>query len=228
MIGETIRANLDPLDEYSEDLLDKALQQVNLDTIFCEDGLQTVITEAFTTGHKRLLCLARAILHKARIIVLEESTELTGNCESEQIIDQKLKSNSSDLTVVILTQRLSTLISLDRVLVVHQGASREFDAPFKLLVNQDQDTQISKVHADGAQGIFARMVKATGEAQRKTLLLNARQSYVSNKKIFKEKLTNNPLLRQKTTPMTANINKSLINLFNKSAAKGNAGGNFKV
>ena len=103
MIGETIRANLDPLGEYSEDLLDKALQQVNLDTIFCEDGLQTVITEAFTTGHKRLLCLARAILHKVRITVLEESTELTANCESEQIIDQKLKSNSSDLTVVILT-----------------------------------------------------------------------------------------------------------------------------
>jgi len=103
MIGGTIRANLDPVGEYSEDQLDKALQQVHLDATFCEDGLQTVITDAFTTGHKRLLCLAHAILHKARITVLEESTELTANCESEQIIDQKLKSNSSDLTVVILT-----------------------------------------------------------------------------------------------------------------------------
>jgi len=102
--------------------------------------------------------------------------------------------------------------------VVHQEVSHEFDAPFKLLVNQDQDTQISKVHADGSQGIFARMVKATGEAQRKTLLLNARQSYVNNKKTFKEI----SLLRHKTTLMTSNMKKSALSKSAKVSSLSNS------
>ena len=65
---------------------------------------------------------------------------------------------------MIIAHRLSTIIDADRVLVMDEGYGKEFDHPFKLLAEGDDDTQITKKTEDGKDdGFFAKMVKATGK-----------------------------------------------------------------
>lgn len=64
---------------------------------------------------------------------------------------------------MIIAHRLATVIDSDRILVMDVGFGREFDHPYKLLTTHDSDKTITKKTADGEDGFFARMVKATGK-----------------------------------------------------------------
>jgi len=57
------------------------------------------------------------------------------------------------------------------------GSAKEFDSPFKLLANNDEDTEITKTNDDGTPGYFAKMVRATGEETSKQLFSIAKQKY---------------------------------------------------
>ena len=61
------------------------------------------------------------------------------------------------------------------------GKCKEFNHPFKLLVNDDSDQKITKTNSDGTDGYFARMVKATGEGTAQSLFEIARDKYMSSK-----------------------------------------------
>lgn len=63
---------------------------------------------------------------------------------------------------MIIAHRLATVIDSDRILVMDVGLGKEFDHPFKLLAAEDSDKTITKKTADGDDGFFAKMVKATG------------------------------------------------------------------
>ena len=70
---------------------------------------------------------------------------------------------------MIIAHRLATVIDSDRILVMHKGEAMEFDHPFKLLTNDEQDSEITKTNEDGSEGYFAKMVKATGDETAKQL-----------------------------------------------------------
>ena len=59
--------------------------------------------------------------------------------------------------MIIIAHRLATVIDADRILVMDQGRGKEFDHPYKLLVENVGDEEIT------SDGFFAQMVKATGE-----------------------------------------------------------------
>ena len=61
------------------------------------------------------------------------------------------------------------------------GRAKEFDHPFKLLVNDEKDGQITKTNPDGTPGYFARMVKATGERTAQSLFGIAREKFMTRK-----------------------------------------------
>jgi ATP-binding cassette, subfamily C (CFTR/MRP), member 4 len=109
----------------------------------------------FSVGQKQLLCLARAIIRKTKILVLDEATANV-DLETDNFIQEKLKTSFKGCTVMIIAHRLATVIDSDRILVMDGGYGREYDHPFKLLTNEDTDNEITR------DGFFAKMVRATG------------------------------------------------------------------
>ena len=122
-----------------------------------DDQLDTVVSESlFSVGQKQLMCLARAILRKTRILVLDEATANV-DMETDNLIQQKLRESFKEATVLIIAHRLNTVIDADRMLVMDKGSCLEFDHPFKLLVESESDTSITREN-----GQFVKMVKASG------------------------------------------------------------------
>lgn len=182
LIQGTIRENLDPFNEFSEEAIVKILKEVALyDHIMknCENGLQSVIAEnnnLFSVGQKQLLCLGRAILRKTKILVLDEATANV-DLETDNFIQEKLKQSFKGCTTLIIAHRLATVIDSDRIMVMSEGQCREFDHPFKLLTNDEADASITKTNPDGTNGFFAQMVLATGDETSKQLFEIAKSRY---------------------------------------------------
>ena len=185
MIQGSIRENLDPFEEFENFQIENTLKEVNLyDHVMSMDNkLDTLISESnsvFSVGQKQLLCLARAVIRNTRILVLDEATANV-DLETDNFIQTKLKESFKNCTVMIVAHRLATVIDSDKILVMNDGYGTEFDAPFKLLVNDDSDTSITKTNPDGEKGHFAKMVTATGEETSAQLFNIARTIYFKNR-----------------------------------------------
>ena len=70
----------------------------------------------------------------------------------------KLRESFQGSTVLIIAHRLATVIDADRVLVMNSGEGEEYDHPYRLLVNDTSDQEITNT-----EGYFSKMVRATGE-----------------------------------------------------------------
>ena len=115
--------------------------------------------------------MVRAILRKTKLIVLDEATANV-DLETDNLIQQKLRSSFKDSTVIVIAHRLATVIDSNRILVMHSGEGVEFDHPFKLLVKSDTDTSIT------SDGFFAKMLQASDSQTANSLFQIARQNYL--------------------------------------------------
>lgn len=103
------------------------------------------------------MCLARAIIRKTKILVLDEATANV-DLETDNFIQRTLRERFQECTVLIVAHRLATIIDSDRILVMKDGHMAEFNHPYRLLVETDDDHSITNTRSH-----FARMVLATGE-----------------------------------------------------------------
>lgn len=157
----TIRENLDPFDEISDKDINQIVKDISLDKKIesLKDGLQTYCSESnnlFSVGQKQLVCLARAVIRKTKILVLDEATANV-DLETDNLIQTKLRELFGGCTVLIIAHRLATIIDADRILVMTAGSAGEFDHPYRLLVKEIGDDTITNV-----DGLFAQMVLSTG------------------------------------------------------------------
>jgi len=103
--------------------------------------------------------------------VLDEATANV-DLETDNLIQKKLRESFADSTVLIIAHRLATVIDADRILVMNNGEAEEFDHPYKLLVNDLGDAEITN-----QDGYFANMLKATGDSTSKSLFEIAKQKF---------------------------------------------------
>ncbi|XP_044734303.1 multidrug resistance-associated protein 1 isoform X4 [Chrysoperla carnea] len=137
LFSGTLRLNLDPFDKYSDADLWRALEHAHLKT-FCEGltaGLNHEVSEGgenLSVGQRQLICLARALLRKTKVLILDEATAAV-DLETDDLIQRTIRTEFADCTVLTIAHRLNTIMDSDRVLVLDKGGIVEYDSPQVLL-----------------------------------------------------------------------------------------------
>ncbi|KAK2795800.1 hypothetical protein FQN52_003650 [Onygenales sp. PD_12] len=200
LFSGTIRSNLDPFEEFSDEQLRDALERVHLipssttvsDTsssrsspsppqtaagantgsstptlisaesgstantnantnIFC--NLDSSISEGglnLSQGQRQLLCLARAIVSRPKIMFLDEATSAV-DMSTDALIQQSIRSEfgRNSTTLLVVAHRISTIADFDKILVMDAGKAVEFGAPKDLMAIEN--------------GVFRGLVEESGE-----------------------------------------------------------------
>ncbi|CAH0600504.1 unnamed protein product [Chrysodeixis includens] len=168
LFSATLRYNLDPFNDYSDEDIWRALEQVEL-----KDGIQSLefkVTEGgsnFSMGQRQLICLARAVLRSNKILIMDEATANV-DPQTDALIQKTIRREFAACTVLTIAHRLNTIMDSDRVLVMDKGEAVEFDHPHILLSNPNS--------------VFSSMVRETGENMAKVLFEVAKNKYDSDNK----------------------------------------------
>ncbi|XP_003928249.2 ATP-binding cassette sub-family C member 4 isoform X1 [Saimiri boliviensis] len=163
----TMRKNLDPFNEHTDEELWNALQEVQLkETIEDLPGkMDTELAESgsnFSVGQRQLVCLARAILRKNRILIIDEATANV-DPRTDELIQKKIREKFAHCTVLTIAHRLNTIIDSDKIMVLDSGRLKEYDEPYVLLQNKES--------------LFYKMVQQLGKAEAAALTETAKQVY---------------------------------------------------
>ncbi|KAJ3388749.1 ABC transporter C member 13 [Entophlyctis sp. JEL0112] len=135
----SLRSTLDQNSEFSDDQLWAALDAVGLRRFVADlsEKLETVIENGgsnFSLGQRQLLCFARVLLLKPKIVLMDEATSSV-DPDTERTLRQVIRQQFVGTTVVAVLHRLqeSMLDDFDKVLVIDGGRVAEFGAPRELL-----------------------------------------------------------------------------------------------
>ncbi|KAF5275656.1 hypothetical protein FQA39_LY06768 [Lamprigera yunnana] len=166
LFSGTLRYNLDPFEEYPDDVLYKALNEVELkDPANIINRLENRVMDGgsnYSVGQRQLVCLARAIIRNNKILMLDEATANV-DPQTDAVIQNTIRKKFVDCTVLTVAHRLNTIMDSDRVLVMDSGTMVEFNHPHLLLQNH--------------KSIFFKMVAETGRNMTEQLKKIARQNY---------------------------------------------------
>ncbi|XP_041065533.1 canalicular multispecific organic anion transporter 1 [Carcharodon carcharias] len=151
LFSSTFRMNLDPFNRYTDEEVWRSLELAHLKqyTHSLPNKLQHQVSEGgenLSVGQRQLLCLARALLRKSKILILDEATAAI-DLETDDLIQTTVRTEFADCTVLTIAHRLHTIMDSTRVMVLDAGRIVEFDTPSTLLQSQ---------------GLFYCMVKDAG------------------------------------------------------------------
>uniref|UniRef100_UPI00398F0E09 ATP-binding cassette sub-family C member 2 n=1 Tax=Pristiophorus japonicus TaxID=55135 RepID=UPI00398F0E09 len=140
LFSGTLRLNLDPLNRHSDEEVWRSLELAHLKhyTTTLPNKLQHKVSEGgenLSVGQRQLLCLARALLRKSKILILDEATAAV-DLETDNLIQSTIRTEFTDCTVLIIAHRLHTIMDSTRVMVLDAGRLIEFDTPSALLQRQ--------------------------------------------------------------------------------------------
>jgi len=181
LFSGTIRSNLDPFEDRTDAELQDALSRVHLvpssdsgnitpvpgtstptsaseiasnKNIF--KSLSSAISPSglnLSQGQRQLLCLARAIVSRPKIMVLDEATSAV-DMATDALIQRSIREEFEGSTLIVIAHRLSTIADFDKILVLGEGKVVEFGTPKELME--------AGVEGDG-KGVFREMVEQSGE-----------------------------------------------------------------
>ena len=148
LFGGSLRRNLDPFSVQTDLDLWTALEDVQLKAMVekLPGQLEYKVNETgsnFSVGERQLVCLARALVQKSKIIVMDEATANV-DFKTDNLIQEVIRHKFKDSTVLTIAHRLNTIMDYDKVLILDGGRMLEFDKPEILIQNG---------------GIFAELVK---------------------------------------------------------------------
>lgn len=130
----TIRLNASPLQKHSDAEIIDALSKVRLwSLIESKGGLDVDLdTESFSPGQKQLFCLARALLRKGKIVVMDEVSSSI-DLATDKLIQEVIRWEFERATIISIAHRLDSILDFDRIAVLRDGQLVEFDNPQVLL-----------------------------------------------------------------------------------------------
>ncbi|XP_075949230.1 ATP-binding cassette sub-family C member 3 isoform X1 [Anarhichas minor] len=154
LFSGTLKMNLDPFEKYSDEDMWRALKQSHLHKFVSNQPAKLDLEcseggENLSVGQRQLVCLARALLRKTRILILDEATAAV-DLETDDLIQSTIRTQFEDCTVFTIAHRLNTIMDYTRVLVLDKGQIAEFDTPANLL---------------SQRGVFYGMAKDAGLTQ---------------------------------------------------------------
>ncbi|KAF9364357.1 Canalicular multispecific organic anion transporter 2 [Mortierella sp. NVP85] len=137
LFSGTVRDNLDPFHEATDAELWEALERAHLKNHISSlaEGLSAEVAqngENFSVGQRSLICLARALLRKTKILVLDEATAAV-DVETDDLIQQTIRKEFKDRTILTIAHRIKTIMDSDKILVLEKGQIEEYDTPKALL-----------------------------------------------------------------------------------------------
>ncbi|KAF5562781.1 ATP-dependent bile acid permease [Fusarium phyllophilum] len=175
LFSGTIRSNLDPFEDNTDDELRESLGRVHLvdsqpvtptnepasaatSTLAAKNtnifrDLSSPISESggnLSQGQRQLLCLARAIVARPKIMVLDEATSAV-DMATDALIQRSIREEFTDSTLIVIAHRLSTIADFDRILVLSDGQVAEFGTPKELWQQE---------------GVFRDMCESSGEKEK--------------------------------------------------------------
>merc|ERR1719186_1838089 len=133
--------NLDPLKRYADSAIWKAIKLAHLHSFVSNlaEGLEHEIAEGgenLSVGQRQLICLARALLRKTKVLVLDEATAAV-DLETDDLIQATIREEFRECTVLTIAHRINTIMDYDKIMVMDAGHIREFDSPQALLEDEN-------------------------------------------------------------------------------------------
>ena len=154
----SLRFNVDPFGEYSDERIWSVLEQVGLKECVLElGGLESALEEGganLSVGNRQLVCVARALLRNPRILVMDEATSSL-DAGADARLQAVIRREFAECTCLTIAHRLNTVVDADRICVLDQGEVKEVGSPSALWKKR---------------GLFYAMVEATGDAGLKEAL----------------------------------------------------------
>jgi ABC-type multidrug transport system fused ATPase/permease subunit len=140
LFSGTIRSNIDPFDEFSDDQIWSALDRCGLkNSIEAMPGMLNASVaeygENLSAGMRQMLVLGRALLKECRILLLDEATSSV-DYETDQEIQRTIREGFAGCTVLTIAHRINTIMDSDKILVMKDGLVEEFAPPQELLQNE--------------------------------------------------------------------------------------------
>ncbi|XP_022355189.1 canalicular multispecific organic anion transporter 1 [Enhydra lutris kenyoni] len=137
LFSGTLRMNLDPFNNHSDEEIWKALELAHLKSFVSglQLGLSHEVTEAgdnLSVGQRQLLCLARALLRKSKILIMDEATAAV-DLETDRLIQTTIQKEFSHCTTITIAHRLHTIMDSDKIMVLDNGKIVEYSSPQELL-----------------------------------------------------------------------------------------------
>ena len=185
LFSGTVRSNIDPFHEFKDEDIQDALKKVNIWRYLGGEELNLEVSNGgdnFSQGQRQLICIARALIRKPKLLIMDEATANVDE-QSDHLIQKMIKEEFNKSTVITIAHRLNTIIQYDRIMVFENGNLVEFDTPCHLLEKE--------------KGQFSDLVRENG----KDFELKMRNLVRSRQKIEGEFSPVSPVSHRKITSM---------------------------